>query len=51
MALNLEDVGAQSRTEVESESLDLTEAWRELLSRLPNDVYGALLAAMAGIEA
>jgi len=35
-----------TRVAVEGTSDDLTEAWRELLSRLPNDVYQALKLAM-----
>lgn len=37
---------AESDVDVSASSTDLTEAWRELLSRLPNDVYGALKEAM-----
>lgn len=39
---------ADSALNVAASSQDLTEAWRELLSRLPNDVYAALKAAMEG---
>jgi len=44
--LTLSEVPRESRTEVEASSQDLTEAWREALSRMPNDLYGALREAM-----
>ena len=37
---------ADSTVSVDATSQDLTEAWRELLSRLPSDLYAALKAAM-----
>lgn len=37
---------ADSDMSISARSEDLTEAWRELLSRLPPDVYAALKAAM-----
>lgn len=37
---------ADSDVSVSARSADLTEAWRELLSRLPPDAYAALKAAM-----
>lgn len=37
---------SDSEVEVRAGSADLTEAWRELLSRLPSDVYAALRVAM-----
>ncbi len=46
MTLTLGDAPYASSIEIEANSQDLTEAWRELLSRLPNDVYAALKAAM-----
>ena len=46
IALHLGEDPAESEVEVEAHSTDLTEAWRELLSRLPNDVYAALKGAM-----
>ena len=36
----------ESSVAVDASSEDLTEAWRELLSRMPPDVYAALVAAM-----
>lgn len=42
---------ASSDVDVSASSSDLVEAWKELLSRLPNDVYGALKEAMAGVTA
>lgn len=41
---------ADSEVEVSAHSEDLVECWKELLSRLPNDVYGALKEAMSDIE-
>ena len=37
---------SDSTVEVTASSSDLTEAWRELLSRLPSDTYEALKEAM-----
>lgn len=37
---------SHSDVEVDAHSQDLVEAWRELLSRLPTDVYAALKQAM-----
>lgn len=45
----MEELGvctAASRTEITSDSHDLVEAWREMMTRMPSDVYGALKAAM-----
>lgn len=41
---------ADSEVEISAASEDLVEAWRELLSRMPNDVYGAVKEAMKGID-
>lgn len=38
---------ARSTVDITATSGDLTEAWRELLSRMPSDVYAALKQAMA----
>lgn len=37
----------ESEVEIDASSMDLTEAWKELLSRLPNDVFAGLKAAMS----
>ena len=37
---------SESEVEVNVSSTNLTEAWREALSRMPNDLYAALKAAM-----
>lgn len=39
-----------SDVDVAADGQDLTECWSELLSRLPNDVYAALKAAMGDDE-
>lgn len=39
---------ARSTVDTTVESENLTEAWRELLTRLPSDVYMALKMAMEG---
>lgn len=39
---------ARSTVEITAIGEDLTEAWRELLTRLPSDVYGALKQAIEG---
>lgn len=44
------DPPVDSDIEISASSSDLVEAWRELLSRLPNDVYGALKEAMPNIK-
>lgn len=41
---------ASSAVDVSATSTDLTEAWRELLSRLPSDLYAALKAAMPSAQ-
>lgn len=46
----LDDIPSESHVEVDASSTDLTEAWRELLSRLPNDVYAALKGAMTAVD-
>ena len=40
---------ANSEIDVSVDSQDLTEAWRELLSRLPNDLYAGLKQAMENV--
>jgi hypothetical protein len=47
---SLDERGADSRTEVHASSTDLVESVKEMLSRLPNDVYGAFREALNGIE-
>jgi hypothetical protein len=37
---------SESDLEISASSTDLTEAWREALSRMPNDLYAALKKAM-----
>ena len=46
MALSMADADVDSAIDVEAHSNDLTEVWRELLSRIPADVYAALRVAM-----
>lgn len=46
----LGEASADSEVDIAASSLDLVEAWRELLSRMPNDVYGAVKKAMEGID-
>ena len=46
MALTVNDAPTQSTVTIDAESPDLTEAWHEVMSRMPNDVYAALKAAM-----
>ena len=46
MALTVNDAPTQSTVTIDAESPDLTEAWHEVLSRMPNDVCAALKAAM-----
>ena len=46
IAVTLDRPSADSDVSVDTTSTDLTEAWRELLSRLPTDLYAALRAAM-----
>lgn len=41
---------ADSRIRLHANSCDLTEAWRELLSRMPDDAYAALKEAMKPIS-
>ena len=45
--LTLNEAHIRSSVTIDAESPDLIEAWREVLSRMPNDVYAALKAAMA----
>ena len=45
--LTVNETPIQSSVTIDAESPDLTEAWREVLSRMPSDVYAALKAAMA----
>jgi len=44
--LPLDETLIQSSVTIDAESPDLIEAWCEVLSRMPNDVYAALKAAM-----
>lgn len=41
---------ASSTVDITATSGDLTEAWHELLSRMPNDLYAALKQAMGGTD-
>lgn len=50
VALRYGEPDSRSEVDVNASSSDLTEAWAELLSRLPSDVYAALKAAMAPEE-
>jgi len=44
--LPLDETLIQSSVTIDAESPDLIEAWHEVLSRMPSDVYAALKAAM-----
>ena len=44
--LTLNETPIQSSVTIDAESPDLIEAWHEVLSRMPSDVYAALTAAM-----
>ena len=44
--LTLNEAPIQSSVTIDAESPNLIEAWHEVLSRMPNDVYAALTAAM-----
>jgi len=44
--LTLSEAPIQSSVTIDAESPDLIEAWHEVLSRMPSDVYAALTAAM-----
>ena len=46
LAVTLSDVPVDSTLNIESTSTDLTEACRELLSRMPADLYAAMKQAM-----
>ena len=46
MALTVNEAPIESTVTIDAESPDLTEAWCEVLSRMPSDVYAALKAAM-----
>ena len=46
MALTLNEPPIDSSVTICAESFDLTQAWHEVLSRMPSDVYAALKAAM-----
>ena len=37
---------SESSVAVDASSTDLTEAWREILSRMPPDTYAALIASL-----
>jgi hypothetical protein len=39
-----------SVVEIDCESSDLTEAWKEVIARMPSDVYLALKEAMANVS-
>lgn len=41
---------ARSTVDITASSTDLVEAWHELLSRMPNDLYAGLKAAMGKVE-
>jgi hypothetical protein len=45
--VSMEEYRVDSAIDISTSSVDLTEAFRELLSRLPNDVYAALKDAMS----
>ena len=49
MAAEFGRPSADSEIDVSVDSQDLTEAWRELLSRLPNDLYAGLKQAMENV--
>ena len=50
MTQTLGEHASRSDVEIHASSSDLTEAWRELLSRMPSDLYAALKAAMPDQE-
>jgi len=50
MTLTLADVPVDSSVDVTASSTDLVEAWAEVLSRMPADLYAGLKAAMQRVE-
>ena len=46
MAATYEQEPVDSTVEIDVDSTSLTEAWAELFSRMPSDVYAAAKAAM-----
>jgi len=47
LALTMAEHDTPSRVEIEVTSTSLRAAWREVLSRMPDDTYRALRIAMA----
>lgn len=49
-AVTADQAPVNSNTYASASSTNLVEAWRECLSRLPNDTYAALKEAMKGVD-